>query len=192
MRVLLVLLCLAVALSAVPAVAQPDIPGGELDEAMRHMEPGPAMLLRLLAQGDMDPMMMFLLIGMMEGGVDEDIMFPMLLSSLAKAGRAAPAPATVLKGNTLLIVEDGTVYKVDVGQMELAGTVTYRPKAEKADPLQAILPMIFGVRGAPVAEVEEMGATEWREAVAEEVEEEAGRRDEAAEEGEAEEEAEEE
>jgi len=55
-------------------------------------------------------------------------------------GPAAP-PTVLHEGNILLIIENGSVYKVNVETMELEGTVQYRRPQAEGNPLAALLGM---------------------------------------------------
>jgi hypothetical protein len=141
--------------------AERDMPpaGAEMDEMMRQMGMGPqeAMMMKLLGQGNMDPMMMLMLMGAMGGGgIDEDVIGPMMFMRMLSGATAAPAqPVVLLADNTLIIVDAGTVYKVNVATMAVMDTVTYKPQAAQANPLATLLPLLMTFRQARAAPPEE-------------------------------------
>ncbi|MFQ6131365.1 MAG: hypothetical protein ACE5R4_04960 [Armatimonadota bacterium] len=144
---------------ATPAPAMPVPPPAaepEIDVLMRQMgaPPEAAMMMKLLTQADVDPLMMMMLMRMMDGGrIDDDLMGMLFFSKMLQAGTSQPAqPATILADDMLLIVEDGVVYKIDVPNMSLAGTVIYRQKAAQANPLATLLPLMM--LGRPRAEAQ--------------------------------------
>jgi prepilin-type processing-associated H-X9-DG protein len=127
-----------------PPVAEMD-----MDQLLQDMGMGEKerMLFQLMTQPGMDPMMMLMLMGAMEGNMDGDLMGMMFFSKLMEAGKAGPPqPATILKDNTLIIVDDGAVYQVDTETLRLLGKLEYRPKAQAANPLAMMLPLIAGLR----------------------------------------------
>lgn len=135
----------------------PPAPGMELDEMMRQMDvpPQAAMMLKLLGQGNIDPMMMLLLIPMMQGKpIDDDVIGPLMFMRMLSGATSAPAqqPIAFLDANTLIIVDAGNVYKVNVATMTVMDTVAYKPQAAQANPLATLLPMLMTVRSQARAE----------------------------------------
>ncbi|NCO37981.1 MAG: hypothetical protein COZ06_04520 [Armatimonadetes bacterium CG_4_10_14_3_um_filter_66_18] len=129
-----------------PAVhAQPPTPADQQKEQERKaigkvgpvgMEEKAALMLKLLAQqggGGIDPM---LLLMMAKGDGDMGELMGLSMMSRMLAGPAAP-PVTIHEGGMLLIIENGTVYKVNVETMRLEGTVQYRTQAA-GNPLTAL------------------------------------------------------
>lgn len=159
------LVCLWVGLALVvlvPAAAQqppkaaPAAPGEpamveEMDPVamMRQMgaDEGDIVILQLLSQAaGIDPgqaMMLFMLAD--QGKINDDIL-GMLLFSKALAGGGGKQATALMAGEALLVVEDGTVHKIDIGKMEVTGSVTYRPSAAKAGLPGQIMPMLQGAR----------------------------------------------
>lgn len=131
-----------------PAAPQMD---AEMDPVamMRQMGMGEEqiMMLQLLAQAaGMDlgqAMMLFMLAD--QGKINDDIV-GMLLFSKAFSGGGGKQPAALLAGDALLVVEDGTVYKIDIGKMEVTGSVSYRPPAQKTGLPGELMPMMMGAR----------------------------------------------
>jgi len=133
---------------------QAEEPG--MDEMLKAMGMGEeerAIMQALTQGGEMDPATMLLLMMMMGkqggGGDGGDIMGLLLFSKLLSAGGKAAQPVTVLNGNILLIVEDGSLYQLDVSQTppKLLGTTPYRKKAGGGNPLAALAPIFGKVRG---------------------------------------------
>jgi prepilin-type processing-associated H-X9-DG protein len=105
------------------------------------------MVLQLLSQAaGMDvgqAMMLFMLAD--QGKINDDIV-GMLLFSKALAGGGGKQPTALLAGESLLVVEDGVVYKIDVGKMEVTGSVAYRPSPQKTGLPAELMPMMMGAR----------------------------------------------
>jgi prepilin-type processing-associated H-X9-DG protein len=155
--------CLSLALAvlapaAVPqpaaiAPAAPAEPGmvEEMDPMamMRQMGAGDEeiMMLQLLSQAaGMDlgqAMMLFMLAD--QGNIDDDVV-GMLLLSKAFAGGGAKQPTALLAGDSLLVVEDGVVYRIDIAKMEVTGSVTYRASAQKAGVPGELMPVLKQAR----------------------------------------------
>jgi prepilin-type processing-associated H-X9-DG protein len=166
MKVPHVLMGIGLALLLVgPAVGQPAAvvevgpgapleapPAGEVDavEMMRQMGAGDQeiMMIQLISQAagmDMGQAMMLMMMAD-QGNMDEDLM-GMLLFSKMLGGAMGKQPAVLLAGDSLLIVEDGVLYKIDLAKMEVAGSVSYRPTPQMAGGLpQALMPMMQGAR----------------------------------------------
>lgn len=107
------------------------------------------LLQALMQGGEMDPATLLLLMAMMEGGGrGEDIMGMLLFSKLLGAGAKQTAPVTVLEGDTLIIVEDGVVYKLDTGAgaPRLLGSLRYKEKKGGGELLQTLAPLIGQAR----------------------------------------------
>ena len=100
-------------------------------------------LLRIMAQDDLDPTMLFALMAMAgEGRVDPGLMF---FSTLMRGmGGQAVNPAAVVDGNQLLLIEDGVVYRVNLATMALEGQVAFRPKKDRAAALAKLVPLMAG------------------------------------------------
>ncbi len=106
----------------------------------------------LLSGGELDPTALMLLAG--ENGMGAEEMA--LLQSLAKPGPhpPGPPPTAIVHGEHLLVIEDGTVYKIAIANMEVVDSVRYAEgPAVAANPLADLmkLGMLFRERGmAPV------------------------------------------
>ncbi len=140
----------AVAPAAPAAPVEPPIAEGMDPIAMmRQMgaDEGAIMMLQLLSQAaGMDlgqAMMLFMLAD--QGNIDDDVV-GMLLLSKALGGGGAKQPAALLAGDSLLVVEDGVVYKIDIGKMEAVGSVAYRPTAKATGLPAALMPMLQGAQ----------------------------------------------
>lgn len=167
--------CVAlVALLLVPALGQegatpaPPATGGPDAETLRKMAEGevdPVELMRqmgakeedilglqLMSQvmgADMGQMMLLMMLADQgkkedQGKKDDDIMGMMLFSKLLGAG--AKQPTALLHGDKLLVIEDGTVYRIDMEKMEVDGSVNYRAN-KGAGGLAALLPLIMQAQG---------------------------------------------
>ncbi len=131
-----------------PAAPQMD---AEMDpmEMMRQMgaDENDIMMMQLLSQAagmDMGQAIMLMMLAD-QGNVDEDLI-GMLMFSKALGGGGGKQPAALLAGDALVVVEDGVVYKIDLAKMEVAGSVAYRPTAQKTALPAAMMPMLQGAR----------------------------------------------
>jgi len=112
------------------------------------MDEEEALFFSLMTSGKMDPATMMMLMAMMDGGMGGDEMGIMLLMN-AMSGNKAAAQAVVLdRGETLLIVEDGVLYKVNLEEMKLEGSVAYAAGAQAGGEAMAAMlgPMIQRAR----------------------------------------------
>ncbi|MGD8239006.1 MAG: hypothetical protein PVH68_10670, partial [Armatimonadota bacterium] len=60
-------------------------------------------------------------------------------------GGGARQPTALIHGDRLLVIEDGTVYRIDPEKLEVEGSVHYRPK-KGAGGLAALLPLIMNAK----------------------------------------------
>ncbi len=135
------------------------------------MPPQAALMMQLLGGGgQMDPLTMMMLMGAMDGGgMDKDALGGLMFMKMLGGATGAPVqPVVLLHQDTLVIVEGGAVYKVNLATMTVMDTVNYKPQAAQANPLQSLLPMLMlGHREAqPVPEtieepLEEEGPKPW-------------------------------
>lgn len=153
-----------VLLAAVPALAQapanaeeppgppadraPALAGAELLEralADAGVPDDVRGLFRIMAQDDLDPAMLLALMAMGgHGNVDEGLLFFTML--MRGMGGQTGQPTAVVRGDQLLVVEDGVVYRVDLATMALQGQVTFRPKRDRAAALAKLVPLVAGMR----------------------------------------------
>ena len=112
------------------------------------MDEEEALFFSLMTSGKMDPATMMMLMAMMDGGGGGDAMGIMLLMNAMSGNKAAAQPVVLDRGETLLIVEDGVLYKVNLEEMKLEGSVAYAAGAQAGgEAMAAILgPMIQGAR----------------------------------------------
>lgn len=80
-----------------------------------------ALFLTLLSESGMEPSQLVLLMMMAEHGGEE--MIPLMLMSRGQGG--AGPPAVVDRGEELLIVQNGTLYVIDMAAMEVKSTLRY-------------------------------------------------------------------
>jgi hypothetical protein len=151
------------AAAAPPPAAQaaPPAPDMDMDQMMQQMgmNPKEAMMMKLLGQGNIDPMLLLMM--MNGGGMDDDVIGPMMFMRMLSGATAAPTqPVVLLDANTLIIVEGGTVYKVNLATMTVMDTVNYKPQAAQANPLQSLLPMLMMGRSATRVEAAREQAAE--------------------------------
>jgi len=134
-----------------PAAAQEVAPAapaeGQLDpaELLRQMGANEEDVARFqlftqLLGPDMGPLLLLMMMRG-EGNVDDDALGFMLMMK-AVAGNARTAPAALVHGDDLLVVEDGTVYRVDLATMTVKGSVAYRASQKAAGLPQELLPML--------------------------------------------------
>ncbi len=94
------------------------------------MDPGAALFLNLLGRGKLDPMQLMLLMMMSgKGDMDEDAMGGLLLLQALSKGGAGAGPQWFQDDGMLFIIEDGTLYKINMDMMELEGQVAYKQGA---------------------------------------------------------------
>ncbi|MFQ5811140.1 MAG: hypothetical protein ACE5JM_16095, partial [Armatimonadota bacterium] len=90
------------------AVQKAPAPDMDMEQMMQQMgmSPKEAMMMKLLGQGNMDPMMMLMLMGAMGGrGMDGDALGPLMFMKMLSGATAAPTqPVVLLDDNTLIIV----------------------------------------------------------------------------------------
>ena len=154
-----VIVTLVVALAVSPLCAQPDVEAQvDLDRIAaeqqvqargdRLVEMGidheGARFLTLLSESGMDPSQIVLMMMMAEHGGNE--MLPLMMMRQPQ-GQSAP-PAVIDRGEELLIVEDGTLYVIDMTTMEIKSRLKYaRPQRIGDSPIFSLLaPMIAGAR----------------------------------------------
>ncbi|NLO05276.1 MAG: hypothetical protein GX131_05545 [candidate division WS1 bacterium] len=154
-----VIVTLVVALAVSPLCAQPDVEAQvDLDRIAaeqqvqarvdRLVEMGidheGALFLTLLSESGMDPSQIVLMMMMAEHGGNE--MLPLMMMRQPQ-GQSAP-PAVIDRGEELLIVEDGTLYVIDMTTMEIKSRLKYaRPQRIGDSPIFSLLaPMIAGAR----------------------------------------------
>lgn len=101
-------------------------------------------LFRIMAQDDLDPTMLIALMAMGgDGAVDEGLLF---FSTLMRGmGGQAAQPAAVVRGDHLLVIEDGVLYRINAATMALEGQVTFRPKSDRAAALAKLVPLMAGM-----------------------------------------------
>ncbi len=150
------------------AEAAPEMPEGVAEQMQLYRDMGmdeeEAMFFAMLGSGEMDTLQMIMLMRMMaEGGGGGDAMGMFMLMNAMNQNKGAATPVVVDRGETLLIVEGGALYAIDVASMEVTKTVPYAKK--KAGGMGAMLPwLMFGERidhveeEAIVAEVAEAQA----------------------------------
>lgn len=81
--------------------------------------------------------------------IDDDLLGVFLL--LKAAATSAASPTAVLKDGKLLVVDDGTVYVIDVDAMKVESSVTYRPSKKGSGISAALLPMFQQAKEKAVA-----------------------------------------
>jgi hypothetical protein len=143
----------ALAMDAVGAAQPPATAAGPADVGLEEMmggtgmPPQAALMMQLLGGGggQMDPLTMMMLMGAMDGGgMDKDSLGGLMFMKMLSGATAAPVqPVVVLHQDTLIIVEGGSVYKVNLATMTVMDTVNYKPQAAQANPLQSLLPMLM-------------------------------------------------
>ena len=103
-----------------------------------------ALFFSLMTSGKMDPATMMMLMAMMGGGMGGDEMGIMLLMNAMSGNKAAAQPVVLDRGETLLIIDGGVLYKVNLETMALAGSVPYaRAAGADADALTSLLRMMM-------------------------------------------------
>jgi len=133
--VVLGMVCLlSVVASAQPPPAAPVQPGPpeppDMGQALKQMgvDNEGAAIIKMIAQATgMDPgqaMLLMMLAG--EGGGGKDLVGMMLFSQMLRAAGGTQTTA-VVAGDKLLVIEDGTVYRINVADMKVEGSVRYRP-----------------------------------------------------------------
>jgi len=138
----LTLLALLVSLST--ACAQPPTQADQQKLQKTQQAPGAdkqALLMKLLAQqggGGIDPLVLMMMAK--KGEPDMDELFGLSMVSRMFAAPTTP-PVTLMHEDSLLIIDNGTVYKVNVETMKLDGTVQYRAQGA-GNALAALAPML--------------------------------------------------
>jgi len=89
-----------------------------------------ALFFSLMTSGKMDPATMMLLMAMMDGGGGGEAMGMMLLMNAMSGSKGAAQPVVLDRGETLLIVEGGVLYKINLEEMKLEGSVAYAAGAQ--------------------------------------------------------------
>jgi len=118
-------------------------------ELMRQMgaDEDDILRLQLMSQvmgADMGQMMLLMMLAD-KGGIDDDFI-GMMLFMKALTG-ASKQPIALLDGNTLLVIEDGTVYRINTATLKVEGSVGYRQNKTGAGGLGALMPLITHARG---------------------------------------------
>lgn len=173
MRATTWLLTLLILIPAVTAFAQDEAPAeGEVPEVPPQiaeqmerfqdmgMDPGEAMFLSVLTSGQLDTTQMLMLMMMAgEGNIGGDAFGFLMLMDAMKAQKQTGQPLILERGDTLLIIDSGVLYKVNLETMELEGSVPYaRAAGADAEALMSLLGMMMAhrvERGAEVAVVDE-------------------------------------
>ena len=139
MRTVTWALVLAMLVMVVPAVAQEEAPAAEVPEMPKDIaermemfkqmgidEKG-AWFMSVLSSSGMDPAQLILLMALMDkgGGGGDDAIGLMLLMNAMGGKQEGKQPVVLDRGETLLIIEDGVLYKVSLEAMELEGSVPY-------------------------------------------------------------------
>jgi prepilin-type processing-associated H-X9-DG protein len=137
-----------------PAAPAPQAAAGETDvaELMRQMgaDDEAIMFVQLMSQvmGEDLGQMMLLMMLAGEGKMNDDFIGMMLFMKALQGG--AKQPIALLDGNALLVIEDGTVYRINGQTLKLEGSVAYRAK-KGADILPALMPLIGTARNKALA-----------------------------------------
>lgn len=174
MRTVTWALVLAMLVMVVPAVAQEEAPAAEIpampqDLAERMemfkqmgMDEGAALFMSILTSGHVDPAQMLLLMMMMDkGGGGDDAIGLMLLMNAMGGKQEGKQPVVLDRGETLLIIEDGVLYKVSLEAMELEGSVAYGQGTQSnTEALMSLLGLIMSGRPPAPPPVEEEVAVE--------------------------------
>ena len=99
-----------------------------------------ALFFSILTSGKMDPATMMLLMAMMDGGrMDGDAVGMMLMMNAMGGKQGATQPVVLDKDGYLLIVEDGVLYKINLEEMALEGSVPYAGAAQGGEATMALL-----------------------------------------------------
>jgi len=99
--------------------------------------------IRMMLSDDMDPMMMFLVLALADGGGRGEIDDALGMMLLTKAlGSEAKQPTTVVDGDRVLIVEDGVLYKISLADMAVEGQVAYKKKGGQGN--KEMLKLLLG------------------------------------------------
>jgi len=129
----------------VPAVEAQPVPaegGGDIQALLDQMGAPPEMQALIKGAGgeEMDPAMLLMLTMMMRegGGGDEGLLFMMMMQAM----RPQPEPTTLLYKDDLLVIENGTVYHIDLDTMKLLASMRYRAGRSAASTLAALEPML--------------------------------------------------
>ncbi len=159
MRALTWMVLAAMVLAILPAVAQeqgeavepPAVP----DETLERMElfkqmgmkEDEALFFSILTSGDMDPAQMLLLMMMMgdKGGGGDDALGALLFMNALGGKKQAEQPVVLDRGKSLLIIDDGVLYVVNLETMEVDGSLVYvaGTKPDAGDTLAMLMPMLL-------------------------------------------------
>ncbi len=151
---------LAIVVLATPLLAQEEaveerdfgaaVRSQELQEQIelyRQMgrDEGEATLFAMMASGDMHASQMMMLMMMMDGGGGGggDAMGMFMLMNAMGQSKGVAQPVVIDRGETLLIVEGGVLYKINPETMELEGQLAY---AKKSGGMADILPWLMMAR----------------------------------------------
>lgn len=177
MRMLTWALLLAMLVMVMPAVAQEEAPAAgevpampkDMAERMERfkqmgMDEKGALFMSVLSSSGMDPAQLILLMALMDkggGGGGADARWLVLFMS-AMGGKQEGKQAVVLdRDESLLIIEDGVLYVLDVETMELKGSVAYGQGTQSnTEALMSLLSPIMSRRAPAPPPVEEEGAVE--------------------------------
>jgi prepilin-type processing-associated H-X9-DG protein len=147
-------------LVASPLLAQPEVEERVNFDRMAHeqeleqrvqrfvemgVEREAALFLTLLSESGMDPSQVLMMLMMAEHGGDE--MIPLMLMNRGQGGSGAPA--VVDRGDEVLIVENGTLYVIDMVNGEVKSKLNYAaPERLEDSPIFSLLvPMFIQGRG---------------------------------------------
>jgi prepilin-type processing-associated H-X9-DG protein len=110
-----------------PAVAPDDLAAQVAQLKAMGLDDKTAAMLAIMQgaqDGDISSVLPLL---MASGGGMEDVMGMMMFSQMYRGGgQAAAQPLFSITGDILLIIDRGTVYKIDLVNMKLLGQLTYR------------------------------------------------------------------
>lgn len=144
----------AISLAILPAMAQeqpaeverPEVPD-ELAERIERlqdmgMDEEEALFFSILTSGDMDPAQMLMLMMMMDqgGGGGGDAMGALMFMNMLGGKKEAEQPVVLDRGETLLIIDDGVLYNVNLEKLELQGSIPYAAGGRGGE--DALLPLL--------------------------------------------------
>jgi prepilin-type processing-associated H-X9-DG protein len=152
--ILTLLTCMLPITRAVAQVATEVAPKAEavqmdLKDVLQGLGMGPEEVakVQLMAQlAGVDPARLVLLMLLAEEGMGGNgVGGPLLMSQLLSQPGAAQ-PAAVVAGDKLLVVEDGTVYKISIGDLKVEGTAVYRSPKKAGGVPADLAPLIKQAR----------------------------------------------
>jgi prepilin-type processing-associated H-X9-DG protein len=123
----------AVAQEQAPGPATPDLPQEVKQRAELFKQMGmpeeQALVFSLLTSGETDPAQMLLLMMMMDqqggGGAGGEGLGVLMLMNALGGQKGGKQPVVLDRGESLLIIEDGVLYNINLQNMELVGSVRY-------------------------------------------------------------------